>query len=64
MTKFLAEYFMREDGNEFWIDIRVDRKVAEIIGPFDNREECERAYDDLLNFARRFGAIDLPSKPQ
>lgn len=58
----LAEYAMRENRDgEFWIDVSVDRRPHDRIGPFASEGECRRAYDDLLAMMRSVGAVDQPA---
>jgi len=65
MTTVLAEYSLRDtvDG-ELWIEVHVDRKLHDRIGPFTTHTERERALDDLLQMQRDGGATDLPARPQ
>jgi hypothetical protein len=59
-TMIVAEYAMAEMRNgEFWIDVSVDRKPHDRLGPFATETECRRAYDDLLGMMRSVGATDV-----
>ncbi|MDE2468879.1 MAG: hypothetical protein KGL35_09065 [Bradyrhizobium sp.] len=64
-TLVVAEYSLTEarDGG-FWINVTIDRKFTDKIGPFTTEAECRRAHDDLLAMTRSLGAVDLPSQPQ
>jgi hypothetical protein len=61
----VAEYTLAEarDG-DFWINVMVDRKPHDKLGPFATEGEAKRAYDDLLAMNRQVGATDLPRHHQ
>lgn len=64
-TLVVAEYALRESREgEFWIEVTVDRRPHDKIGPFETEAQCQRAYDDLMSMMRSVGATDLPAKPQ
>jgi hypothetical protein len=56
----LIEYVLLDDALGFWLEIWVDRKKHETIGPFDTAGERQRVHDDLLSMMRSLGAKDLP----
>lgn len=61
-VKAMICYSHRTDRDgQFWLDIYVDTKPHDSIGPFNTPTERQRAHDDLLNMMRSLGAKDLPS---
>lgn len=61
----MVEYIFRDtrDG-EFWIDIDVNGKPYQQLGPFDTATERQRAHDDLLGMVRSLGGKDVPAGTQ
>lgn len=60
----VIEYLHRDDGSQFWLDIRANREDWASLGPFDTAAERQRAHDDMLNMMRSAGAKDLPLRTQ
>ena len=60
----VIEYVHRKAGDEFWLDIRIDRETLRQLGPFDTEAERQRVHDDLLGMMRSLGAKELPLKSQ
>ena len=54
----VAIYEFAERGDEYWITVSVDGVPYSTIGPFETRAERQRAYADLINTMRQFGAQD------
>lgn len=59
----VVEYFHRDEGGKFWLDVRVDRQMQSSID-FDSATERQRAHDDMMGMLRSTGATDLPNYPQ
>jgi hypothetical protein len=60
----IVEYIFREDDDEFWIDVRVNRAPYGALGPFDTAEERQRAFDELIQMACSLGAREIPKEAQ
>jgi hypothetical protein len=60
----VIEYLHRDDGSQFWLDIRVNREAWAQLGPFNTAAERQRVHDDMLNMMRSQGAKDLPTQAQ
>lgn len=64
-VEVVAEYSFLDDLNGgLWIDVQVDRKPHDRIGPFQTAGERQSALNDLLGMMRSRGAKDLPATPQ
>ena len=59
----VVEYFRRDDGALFWIDVQIDRDTMHCIGPFDSATSQQAALDDMLAMVRSTGGVDLPNRP-
>lgn len=61
---FIVEYTILkrnvDEDEEFWIIIEADRQPYCNLGPFDTKQECQRALDDILSMTRSQGAKDVP----
>lgn len=64
MVAAVVEYFRRDDGGLFWVDVRVDRNTTHDIGPFDSAASRDAALNDMLAMIRSTGGVDLPARPQ
>lgn len=62
--EYMAEYLHRQDGDEFWLDIRINRQPYVSLGPFGSAEQRRVVQDDLLQMVRALGGKDLPTLPQ
>lgn len=60
----VIEYLYRDAGDEYWLDIRVDRVPYTTIGPFDTEAARDVATAELLDMMRSMGATDLGAAPQ
>ncbi len=60
----VVEYFLRDDGALYWIDVRVDRTTTHHIGPFDSASSRQAALADMLAMVRSTGGVDLPRRAQ
>lgn len=61
--EYMAEYLHRQDGDEFWLDIRINRQPYTSLGPFGSAEQRQVVQDDLLQMVRALGGKDLPATP-
>jgi hypothetical protein len=56
--KVIVEYVCRDDPvGALWIDIDVNGKPHNSIGPFASPNERKNAFDDLLSMMRASGAV-------
>jgi hypothetical protein len=60
----VVEYLHQEVNGEFWLEIRANGEKWAQLGPFDTKEERQRAQDDMLSMMRQLGAKDLPGMRQ
>jgi hypothetical protein len=51
------EYYFR-DGDEHWIDVKVDGVFHDSLGPFDSTYERQAAFNDLMSMIKSTGAIE------
>lgn len=58
-SRVVVEYFMLQRVDGWWVVTHVDKRPHDDIGPFDDKEECERCYNDLLESVRQLGAKDV-----
>ena len=57
VLKSAIRYFFRE-ANGFWLDIEVDGKKHDSVGPFKTETERQSAFDDLMTMMKSTGAIE------
>jgi len=63
VLKSMVEYYHRDEGGKFYLDIRVDRQPYDSIA-CSSAGERQRMHDDLMQMLRSTGATDLPNRAQ
>lgn len=63
-ARVIVEYVHRDAGEDYWIDVVIDRAVTKSVGPFGSAVERQRAQDDFLDMIRSTGGEDLPTTVQ
>lgn len=63
-THVVAEFVRERRDDGYWVGFRVRGGSHDnMVGPFDTREEADRALDDLTKTALSLGGVQLPGGP-